>query len=130
MNTCKKIATAAILSITLSAIMLTSGCLIAAGAAAGGVFYAKGDLESTLQATPSQIAAAAESVFADMKVTKLTSVSSDLDAEVVGRSSTDKKITIRSKTKSQNFSTISIRVGVFGDDDLSRTILAKIKKKL
>jgi hypothetical protein len=130
MTTCKKVATLAVLATTLSAIMLTSGCLVAAAGAAGGVFYAKGDLESTLQASPIQIASAAEKVFTDMKITKLSAVSSDLDAEVIGRSSTDKKITIKSKAKGQNFSTISIRVGVFGDNDLSRIILDNIKKKL
>ena len=114
----------------LSAILLTSGCLVAAAGAAGGVLYAKGDLESTLSATPARIAAATEKAFTEMKIAKTSAVSSDLDAQVIGRSATDKKITVTSKAKGDKISSISIRVGTFGDKDLSQVLFDKIKKNL
>ena len=126
----KKAAIALTATLTLSAIVMTSGCLIAAAGAAGGVLYAKGDLETTLAATPIKIAAATEKAFREMKISKTSAVSSDLDAEIIGRTATDKKVTVISKIKGEKLSSISIRVGTFGDEDLSRVIFDKIKKNL
>ena len=126
----KKTAVTLVAMLTLSTILLTSGCLVAAAGAAGGVLYAKGDLESTLSATPAKIAAATEKAFAEMKISKTSAVSSDLDAEIIGRSATDKKVVVKSKAKGENISSISIRVGTFGDEDLSQVIFNKIKKNL
>ena len=130
MMTLKKAALALTAMLSLSAILLTSGCLVAAAGAAGGVLYAKGDLESTLAATPAKVAAATEKAFAELKISKTSAVSSDLDAEIIGRSATDKKITVTSKAKGEKFSSISIRVGTFGDKDISQVIFDKIKKNL
>ena len=126
----KKTAVTLMLMMSLTAMLLTSGCLIAAVGAAGGVFYAKGDLETTLEAAPEKIAAATEKAFADLKISKTSSVSSDLEAEITGRTATDKKVIVIIKAKSDKFSSISIRVVTFGDEDLSQTIFAKIKKNL
>ncbi len=120
-----------IATVTLSAMLLTSGCLLAAaGAGAGGVFYAKGDLESQLAATPSEISAATEKAFKELKISKTSVASTNLDAEILGKSATDKKVTVQSKAISEKLSSISIRVGTFGDKDLSRLILDKIKRNL
>ncbi|MDP6545243.1 MAG: DUF3568 family protein [Phycisphaerae bacterium] len=126
----KKTALTLVAMLSLSAILLTSGCLVAAAGAAGGVLYAKGDLESSLSATPAQIAAATEKAFVEMKISKTSAVSSDLDAEVIGRSARDKKVTVTSKATGDKISSISIRVGTFGDKDLSRVLFDKIKKNL
>ena len=126
----KKAAVTLVAMLTLSAVLLTSGCLVAAAGAAGGVLYAKGDLESTLAATPAKIAAATEKAFVEMKISKTSAVSSDLDSQVIGRSATDKKITVTSKVKGDKVSSISIRVGTFGDKDISRALFDKIKKNL
>ena len=72
MMTMRNAALVLLATLTLSAVLLASGCLVAAAGAAGGVFYAKGD----------------------------------------------------------KISSISIRVGTFGDEDLSQTIFTKIKKNL
>jgi hypothetical protein len=126
----KKTATAIVLTLTLSSILFTSGCIVAAIGAAGGVFYAKGAMESTLNNTPTEIAAATEKAFKELKITKLSAASSDLEAEITGRSTTDKKITVISKTTGDNISSISIRIGTFGDKDMSETIFQKIKSNL
>jgi len=115
----------------VSLLVSASGCfLAAAGAAAGGVFYAKGDLETTLDAKPAAIAAATEKAFSEMSIAKRSAVSSDLDAEVTGRTARDKNVTVKIKAQTDKTSEVSIRVGTFGDEDLSRLILDKIRAKL
>ena len=126
----KKVALTLMAMLTLSGMLLSSGCIVAAVGAAGGVLYAKGDLESTLNATPAKIAAATEKAFAELKITKTSAASSDLDAEIIGRTTSDKKVTIKSKAKGENISSISIRVGTFGDEDTSQAIFQKIKKNM
>ncbi|MDP6636921.1 MAG: DUF3568 family protein [Phycisphaerae bacterium] len=127
----KKTVLALLMTLCLSGMLLTSGCLLAAaGAGAGGVFYAKGDLEATLAATPSEIASATEKAFAELKIIKTSAASSNLDAEILGRSATDKKITVTSKAQGEKISAISIRVGTFGDKGLSQLIFDKIKRNL
>ena len=126
----RKIALALVMTLTLSSILFSSGCIIAAVGAVGGVFYAKGAMESTLKNTPTEIAAATEKAFKELKITKLSAAASDLESEVTGRSTTDKKIAVISKAKDDTFSSISIRVGTFGDKDMSETIFRKIKSNL
>ena len=41
-----------------------------------------------------------------------------------------KEFTVKSKAKGDKISSISIRVGTFGDEDLSQAIFDKIKKNL
>ena len=54
----------------------------------------------------------------------------ELDAVILGRTATEKKVTVNSKAESDKLSTISIRVGTFGDKDLSQLIFDTIKKNL
>jgi len=128
--TIKKTALALTALLVLSSVLLTSGCIVAAAGAAGGVLYAKGDLETTLANTPTKIAIATEKAFREMRISKTSAVSSDLDAEIIGRSTTDKRVTVKINAKGEKLSAISIRIGVFGDEDLSRVLFDKIKKNL
>ena len=126
----KKIALTLTVMLTLSVAMMTmSGCiLLAAGGAA--VIYAKGDLETTMATTPDKIAIATEKAFTQLGITKTSASSSELEAEILGLTTTDKKVTVRSKSTGEKTSSISIRVGTFGDKDLSQSIFEKIKKNL
>jgi hypothetical protein len=125
------------LSVTLiaSLVAFLPGCIFlaagaAAGAAAAGAFYAKGDLEATLEARPPQLVAASEEVFEEMNIAKVSSASTEVDGKVVGRTARDKKVAVTVKTESESFSKLSIRVGTFGDEALSRQILDGIKKRV
>ena len=51
-------------------------------------------------------------------------------AGVLGRMATDKKVTVTVKSEGEKTSRISIRIGTFGDKDLSQQILNKIKSNL
>lgn len=128
----KKAARTLIAALMLSALMLTSGCLLlAAGAGAGaGVIYAQGDLEAHLSASPSRIAAATERAFKELSINKTAFTSSDLEAQVLGKTATDKRVAVNIKAQADKISSVSIRVGTVGDQALSQAILDKIKKNL
>ena len=128
----KKTAIVLLATVTLTGALMTSGCLLAAaaGAGAGGVLYAKGDLEARLSATPSQIAAATEKAFEELQVPMTSTASTELDAEIRGRSASNKIVAVNCKAETDKLSTISIRVGLLGDKNLSQLILDKIKKNL
>jgi ABC-type Fe3+-hydroxamate transport system substrate-binding protein len=131
----KTIRSALSAAVMASAATLLSGCVLlvagaAAGAAGAGAMYAKGDLETTLQARPPRIVAASEKAFEEMNIARLSSASTELDGKVVGRTASDKKVTVTVKTEGEKLSKLSIRVGVFGDEALSRQILEKIKKEV
>jgi sensor histidine kinase regulating citrate/malate metabolism len=126
----KKIALTLVLTLTLSSLLITSGCIVAAVGIIGAAFYAKSDQKIMLKNTPTEIAAATEEAFLDLKITKLSATASDLESEVTGRNADGKKITVTSKSKDDGFSSISIRVGMFGDEGMSDIILMEIKKNL
>jgi len=116
----------------LAALPVLPGCLVlAVGAAgAGGAFYVTGDLEATIEATPKQIIAAAEKAFREMDFATISASAGEVDGKAIARTSTDKKVTVTTKFKSEKTSKLSIRIGIFGDETLSRTIFEKIKKNL
>jgi len=117
----------------LSAFALTaSGCLAAAAAAGAGgtVAYMRGDLEATVQAGPRDVAAAAETALNEMGINVLSSSSDDTGGTITARNAQDKKITIEINRLNESASTISIRVGMFGDEALSRAIYERVKASL
>jgi hypothetical protein len=109
-----------------------SGCLVAAAAAGTGaaVAYVRGDLETTLDAAPPQIAAATEKAIQDMQLHPISSESTSVDGKFVARTASDTKIQITVKSITSTTSKISIRVGTFGDEALSMRILEQIKANL
>ncbi len=112
-----------------------SGCAllaVGAGGAAGvgGAAYVLGDLETTLQHEPQEIAAATEKAFDNLGIKHIETKSSKLHSRVIGRTTNDKKVTVESKIKDSPSSAISIRVGLFGDEEISRRILEQIKRFL
>jgi len=61
----------------------------------------------------------------------ITSKEKDVfDAQLIPSGAADKKIKVRLKKQSETVTEIRIRIGVFGDESLSRHILEKIKKRL
>ncbi|MCC7204456.1 MAG: DUF3568 family protein, partial [Phycisphaeraceae bacterium] len=105
------------------------GCLVvvAGGAAAGGVAYVKGDLEAVVPGTPQQVARATDGAAADLRLIKVSSESSSTDMKYLLRTAGDKKITVTAKRESDRTSKLSIRVGIFGDKDLSQMLYDRIR---
>ena len=117
-----------------TAVLLLPGCLLVAAGAAGGAVagtaYVMGDLETTLQATPGEVVAATRTAFEQMGVATISAGATELDGKVIGRTATDEKITVTVESKGRNLSELSIRVGTFGDEELSRQIYDKIRANL
>jgi hypothetical protein len=123
------------LSVVLAALtMSSSGCLVlAAGAgAAGAVAYAKGDLEAQEHQSIDAVYAATTKAMEDLKLYQLRDESGRdaLSATVVARDAADKRITVALKSVSQDFTTLSIRVGTFGDQTKQQRIYDKIRENL
>ena len=109
-----------------------SGCLLFAGAAAGvaGVFYDKGDLTGYVDADVRRTTAATKLAMGDMGFPVITSYSDTEEGKVEARVGSDNKAVVHVNRKSDTVSKINIRIGTFGDESLSRQILAKTEQRL
>ncbi|MCC7406454.1 MAG: DUF3568 family protein [Phycisphaeraceae bacterium] len=112
--------------------MAIPGCLVvvAGGAAAGGVAYVKGDLEAVVPGTPQQVARATDGAASDLGLATVSSEWSSVDMKYVLRTVGDKKISVKAKRESDRTSKLSIRVGIFGDKDLSQMVYDRIRARL
>ena len=119
-------------SILIVAIMGCGGCLaVAAAAGTGlGVAYVKGDLEAVVEATPRKVVAKTEAALESMGIAVLAANANDVEGTVNARTADDKKIMIKVSKQTEATSTLSIRVGTFGDEAMSQAIYEKIKAKL
>jgi hypothetical protein len=112
-----------------------SGCALfvvgaAAGAGAAGYAYVAGELKVTESATLNRTYDATLKAMKDLEYPVISKVKDALTAHVVARNASDKKIDINLKKLSDNATEVRIRVGTFGDENLSRTILEKIRARL
>jgi hypothetical protein len=109
-----------------------SGCiLIAVGAgAAGTVAYVKGELETTLSANMDKSYEATLSALDQLKIVPVQKQKDALTAEVIARTSTDDKVTIKLKRVDDKLTSLSIRIGIFGDQVMSTTIYERVKQNL
>ncbi len=111
---------------------LLSGCvaLAAAGAAGAGVAYLKGELNGTLEASPQEVVDAAQATIEEMGFSVISARASEVDGRVEGRTANDRDITIEVDRQNEGTSDISIRVGTFGDEELSREIYNRIQQRV
>lgn len=117
----------------LGATIIASGGCLAVAAAAGtglGVAYVKGDLEAVVEATPRKFVAEAEAALESMGIRVLAANANDVEGTVNARTADDKKIMIKVSKQTDATSTVSIRVGTFGDEVMSQAIYEKIKANL
>ena len=127
-----KLSLAVLLTLVLA---LGNGCALfvvggAAAAGAGGYAYANGVAKSTESAPLNKVWSASLSAMKDLEFPVTSQKKDALEAELVARNASDKKITVSLKKLSDTTTEVRIRVGTFGDESLSRVILDKIKKHL
>ncbi|WP_432799687.1 DUF3568 family protein [Poriferisphaera sp. WC338] len=128
-----KRATAMLLAMIL---LVMSGCgaVILAGAAAAGtgvgVAYYEGALRGHVNGDPIKVAAAAKEAVEEMKFTLVSDHADAAGGEVVARTAADKKVTISIEPEGDNISKVTVRVGFFGDETISRDIFDKIQSRL
>lgn len=113
-------------------VMLNSGCLlVAAGAAgAGTVAYVRGELTASLGNEFGAVTKATGRAIEELKFAKVSESADALSARFVVRTAQDKKIEIVLTKVGEELTKVEIRVGVFGDETVSMTILDKIKANL
>jgi hypothetical protein len=114
---------------------LTAAGLGAAGAGVAAVYYAKGDLEADLDNHIDHVYQTSVSTIEKRgyKVTEknVDDESGRIDATIPAMGTEKSQdLTIKLERKSEQFTHIAIRIGIFGDEALSRAILDDIQSKL
>ena len=111
---------------------VTTGCVAvaAAGAAGAGVAWIRGALESNLESNLDRTYRASQNALRQLEFAVVSERKSGVDASLIARTALDKKVEIVLKKVGDNTTHVSIRVGVFGDEDLSIAILDRIKAGL
>jgi hypothetical protein len=119
------------LGLTLAAASLT-GCfaVVAAGAAGTGVAWYRGQLEANLDNNIDAVFTASQKALAQLEFANISNQKSSVDAQLVARTALDKKVEVRLEKVTDRSTKVIIRVGVFGDETLSMSILDKIKAAL
>ncbi|MBX3364299.1 MAG: DUF3568 family protein [Phycisphaeraceae bacterium] len=109
------------------------GCVaLVAGAAAGAGAYAyvTGELKSTVDSSLERTFAATKRAVDSLKFSLTEEASDALQAKVGAKMADDRSVSIELKRLADASTEIRIRVGTFGDESVSATILEEIKKGL
>ena len=124
----RRLLAAVLLGVSLASL---SGCILAAaGAGAGAVAYARGDLDTNLNYDYNKVVDSARNTIKDLEFAKVSENKDALKAILVARTAMDKKVEITITNSGKKLTNIKIRVGLFGDEALSMSILDKIKAGL
>ena len=124
-NACTLLAGVALVSMTLG------GCVaVPADSRVGVVAYVRGDLETTLANNYNPVIDATRKAIKDLGFTKLSDKKDALNAVIEVRTANDKKVEISITSTGKSLTTMKIRVDLFGDEQLSRTLLDQIKAEL
>jgi hypothetical protein len=116
----------------VAATVLLNGCVaVMAGAAgAGAVAYVRGELQADLDAPYEKAVGAAGEAVHQLQFASISERKDALDAVLIARTAEDKKVEIKVSRSGRELSRVRIRVGVFGDEAKSLTILERIKANL
>jgi hypothetical protein len=118
-----------------SLLVLTNGCFLfvvgaAAGAGAAGYAWVDGEVKTTESASLGRTWDASLAAMKDLQFPVTSQAKDALAGELTARTSGNVNISIKLKYISNTSTEIRIRVGTFGDENLSRTILNKIADHL
>jgi hypothetical protein len=111
--------------------VFSSGCiLVAAGAGAGAVAYARGELEGRVDGEFEEVVVAARAAVTELEFARVGETKEATKAVLISRTPLDKKVEITLANSGNELTSIKIRIGMFGDEQLSRDILDRIKARL
>lgn len=118
--------------LAVAALPWLTGCVVVAAGAvgAGAVAYVRGELESSVEADLDTAYAAAQRALEKLEFARIEQRKSGLDAQLVHRTALDKRVEIKLKKITDRLTKIEIRVGIVGDQELSLTLLDKIRAEL
>lgn len=120
------------LLLLFSAALSLSGCgvVLIGGAAAGTVGYVSGELTATLNSPYEQVVAAADRAIAENSISEISKTLEKYQVSYVLKTVQGDKIEMHIAYTTTDLTNISIRVGIFGDEPLSRQILNEIESRL
>lgn len=114
-----------------SSLIVLPGCIVAAaGAGAGAVAYVRGELDANLNNDYNKVVDSTRRSIKDLEFALVSENKDALKAVFVARTALDKKVEITIENSGKRLTHIKIRVGLFGDESLSVSILDKIKAGL
>ena len=116
-----------------SFVITTSGCfalLVGAAAGAGGVAYVKGILEKNFDRSVAQVHRASLTALKKLKMTIHDDDVTQHNAKIKATDTDGKKVEVIIEALTEKSSKLQIRVGVFGDQEQSQSILNAIQKHL
>jgi hypothetical protein len=118
--------------LAVAALPWLTGCVVVAAGAvgAGAVAYVRGELESSVEADLDATYAAVQRALDKLEFARIEQRKSGLDAQLVHRTALDKRVEIKLKKITDRLTKIEIRVGIVGDQELSLTLLDKIRAEL
>jgi hypothetical protein len=106
------------------------GVLILGGAAAGTVGYVSGDLKATLEGSFEKVVEATDRAIGENAITQVAKEENQHNVVYQLRTIQQDTITLTITRTSRDLTVVAIRVGVFGDEPLSRHILTEIESRL
>lgn len=123
---------AALAAVLLGVTALTTGCVavVAAGAAGAGVAWVRGALETTVDHDLDRTYRASQRALRSLEFAVVNEGKTSVDASLKARTALDKKVEIQLKQAGSGSTHVSIRVGVFGDEQMSLAILDRMKSGL
>lgn len=116
----------------LYSVLSLSGCgvILIGGAAAGTVAFVSGDLTAALNSPYEQVVAAADRAIAENSITEVTKTPEKYKVAYVLRTLQGDKVQLEVAYATKDLTNVSIRVGLIGDEPLSRHILNEIESRL
>ena len=106
------------------------GCVAAKNVASDTVGWIRGELTEVVDSPIDQVGRASTAAVNDMKFLSITSKVDAVEGEITAKTAQDTNITILLEKVTDKTTKISIRVGVFGDEAISRQIYGAIQKHL
>ena len=128
MNTLRIILTAVLLASTAT----LSGCwAVAAGAAGVGTYaYTQGELNTTFESSLDRTWAATQAAVNDLQFEIGEQSKDALQAQMRVNQADGTPVRIRLNRQTDSLTEVRVRVGIFGDEGVSRAVLDKIRDNL
>ena len=119
---------ASLLAFVNGCVLFAVGAVAAGGAA--GYAYVDGEEKATVGSSIDRTWSATLGAMKDLEFPVTSQAKDSLEANLTARNASNTEIKIRLKNISPTATEIRVRVGTFGDEPLSRTILDKINARL
>jgi hypothetical protein len=136
MNTAKVRVMQGLILVLFGASLILQGCgaLLAGGAGAaagaGGVAYVRGEAQSTYPASMDRTWNATLSALRDANMQVTDTERDGSQASIKAKAADDKSVNVALEPAGPGTTTVKVRVGTFGDEEVSRAIHQRIASRL